>query len=314
MPRWPKTALPLIVVALCASPLSAQRQDDPRVDKTDPRYSEDPRDLADPRKAEDPRAADAKPTLDESLEPLEGRKLFESLYSDGNLVQLGRAMADSPWDVLDYIRDQCDPWLRVPEDGEPAAPPEDDTSPSEDAAARELAQLADSAIGDTRFGYYVDRLLGLGPADKVLHEELEDLLQQGSALVETATTPEETLRALTPLRQSLGRARELDDLWAQSRNLSLIGQIQFWNDRPADARDSMREAVRIGRSIRDLDSVWNGLTVIMQTSIRRQDFEEARSALHEQHDISQQIGDEQTASAVLDQLVQLDLYIEAIVR
>ncbi len=317
---WPPTLL-LLALLSAASPMTTQAgqpplvsKQDPPPESLDPRDAEDPRGLGDPRDAGDPREAERKPGVDEVVTPLEGEELFDELYASGNLAELSVALSEDAWGLSLYIADQCEQWLKQSA-GLPKTPsPERDAAQVQEDKAREFARLADASLGDTRFGFAADTLLSLNKTDRALHAEQRALLRQAESLLDVAGSRAETLPALTPLRQSLSRAQELQDLWGQGHCLELIGHIQALNGRSADARSTMLEAVRIGRSVRDLDAVWNGLSVITETSMRQQDFHSAKEALQEQHGLSLEIGDLSTARQVLEQLVQLDEYMGSDVR
>jgi hypothetical protein len=302
----PRPALPalLLTAVICLGIAPHARAQNLR--SGDPRITEDPRRSSDPRGLADPRDADVKPGIEESQRPLVGPDLFDELYENSNHAALSQAMAENPWALTDYIYDQCANWIRLSEDqdGEPVTPTAE--SKAAETKLRDLARLADVGLGDTRFSYSVDKVCSLSAKDRVLRKEQEQLLDRGAAVIDTAYQRAETLGALTPLRQSLSRAQQIDDLWGQSRSLSLIGRVQSLNDRSAAARASGQEAVRIGRSVRDLESVWNGWAVIMQAAIRQQDFRGAQLALMEQRRISVEIGDEVTAQEIENQVLALE--------
>jgi hypothetical protein len=132
------------------------------------------------------------------------------------------------------------------------------------------------------------------------------LLAQGESILDTVATREETLLALTPLRQSLGRALLRKDPRGQSRSHSLIGRVQVLNNFAEDARASAQEAVRIGREVRDIRSDWDGWATVMQASIRLQDFDSAKVALLAQYQLTKEIGDQITEAQIRVELIRLE--------
>ena len=279
--RKERSALPLAVLHLLVLGAMASAQ----FEETDPRFTKDPRDAADPRSVVDPREEGMQPGIETDLDPLEGSDLFEELYSTQNTAALADAFSKSPWEVLGYIHRQAREWLTMVEDNGLATQEGRDAAGALETKMRELAQLADSTLLDSRFEYYVDTLIRWDAEERVAYHEALAQYQQGTAIYDAATTAQQTLPALTPLRQSLATSRQLDDLRGQAACLAIIGRIQSVNGRPAEARSSMREARSIGHSIRDLDAVWDGLTVVMQTSIRLLDFDSAQIALQNQHQL-----------------------------
>jgi hypothetical protein len=282
-----------------------------QIRENDPRYVEDPRDIKDPREVVDPRDAETQPVFGGEDEAPSGPDHFDDLYAAGNLGELTQAMREAPWELLDYIDDHCDRWLKLVEAGRSKSKPRTVETDALKEKTRDVARLADAGIGDSRFGYYVETVFRWDQEQQQVFRQGRQLFREGAAIFEQADTAVETLAALTPLRQALAHAREVDDILGQSKSISMIGRIQSVNSRPTEARDSMREAVRVGREIRDLDAVWDGLSVIMETSLRQQDFDSALRALQEQHQLSVEVGDEESAQQVLRQLVQLDSYMRA---
>jgi hypothetical protein len=301
-PRWLRAALFLV---LLSGSLAAQYAE------SDPRNTEDPRDAADPRSVVDPRDEGLQPGIEVDLAPLEGADLLEELYAGGNTAALSDAISKSPWDILAFIQKQAKTWLELSGKETPATDEDREQLQALELKLRDLGQLADLALLDSRFEYYVDTLMRWDKTERVEYQELQELYKQGGLIYDSALTPEQTLPALTPLRQGLAKARQLDDLRSQAACLSLIGRILSVINRPAEARVSMLDAVDVGRSVRDLDAVWDGLAVIMRSSIRQQDYDSAQDALRQQHRISSEMGDTETARLVLDQLLQLAQFVEA---
>lgn len=300
-PGLPSTLL--LLASLLAPTATTWAQD---LDGGDPRNVEDPRRTSDPRRGNDPREETEKPGIEEAMEPLQGAELFEELYRGGNTGALSSAMAGSPWELTNYIDDLCTQWITMTrdKDGKPVAPTAE--SKALETKVREIARLADAGIGDTRFGFWVGTIFSMTPEQRVMREEQVKLLAQGERILESVPLKQETYRALTPLRQSLSRAQQLNDFLGQSRAHSLIGRVQLLNRSGAEARASGREAIRIGRSLRDMRSVWNGWATVMIASARLRDFQTAKDALTEQHNLAIAIGDEITADAILDQIIELE--------
>jgi hypothetical protein len=78
-----------------------------------------------------------------------------------------------------------------------------------------------------------------------------------------------------------------------------------------EARATLANAVRIGREIRALDSVWEALSRRYEIAMWTQDYDQAEEVLKEQHVIAQDVGDDEVEDRVWQQLVNLDVYRRA---
>jgi len=298
----PSGTLATLVLFSClgsATVLEAQSLDDPRAAK-------DPRTASDPRTSTDPRDADLKPSVKTRLNPPGGSELFDQLYDNGNWAVLSDALIKHQWDLADYIYDQCNSWISMTNNKPVALDSSDTDSGKLEAKLREIARLSDLGIGDTRFRYYIGKVFGLNASQRVQREEQIELLARGASVLETARSEQETLLALTSLRQSLSRALSLGDIRGQSRANSLIARVQVLNKRPTDARANAREAIRVGQSVRDINSVWNGWSTVIEASLALNDFPGTKQGLQEQHQLAAQVGDEVTAELILQQLLRLE--------
>jgi hypothetical protein len=268
---------------------------------TDPRDVKDPRDVGDPRDSSDPR------TVKDPYETLEGKDLYEALYAAGEFGRLKSALHDDGWQVLPYIDSHCEGWLAMLERG--AGDSEQGRKELADmqAKGRRLADLADAALGDTRFTVYVSNFYGWTPEQQKSFREGQSLYHDGEKLLSTATSPDEAKRALTPLQQSYERARPLGDTWGQSMALALMSRVQADNGMEKESRETAREAERVGREIRDLGSVWTALSVTFESAVGTREYEPARDSLQNQYLIAKALNDDETADKVLRQLVDLNI-------
>ena len=300
-----------VLAVLAASPVAAQsapRGPSPRPagdvpPGNDPRNVKDPRDIADPRDSTDPREVAADPLIEPP-----GPHLYDALYATGQDARLKQALSENAWDLIGYIQTQLDSWLALfPKDGDGAA--KDPARATELAEkGRKLAKLADESLLDSRFQNYVETVLAWNPDQRQAFREEQDLYKQGLAIAEAAREPSEAAAALTPLQQSLERARKLGDGRTQSLALVAIGNLQAVNRDEQAARVSMHEAMRVGRELRDLDAVWGALSVLYESAIRTLEWSEAEEALQEQYLIAQDMADQLTAQRVLKQLVDLNAF------
>ncbi len=272
-----------------------------QVKDTDPRAGKDPRSGADPRAGTDPTAAAKDP-----YENLSGPELWDALLEAGDESRLGQAFHDEGWQLLGYIDSRCEGWLALKEGG--ALDTEEGRKQAADmqAAGRRLAALADQVLGDTRYVAYVNAFYGWNDEQQKSFREGQRLFREGATLYRQAKSPQEAANSISPLQQSLGRARELDDTWGQSMALALIGRVQADNRNFAESSTTMKEAVRVGRAIRDLDAVWNGLAVLYENAIAEQAYEPAHEALQDQFLLAQSLHDTKTAEQIVKQLVELD--------
>ncbi len=301
--------LPAFVAAAAAllplPPLAAQESTTPRDagdsrPSTDPRDAKDPRDVQDPRDGRDPRAAP------DPLDALEGKDLFDALYAADDVTRLKLAMHDDSWQILAYIDSHCEGWLSQVEHGAGDSEGGRKAMAEMQAKGRRLATLADDAIGSTRFSNYVNTFYGWSVEQQQSFRMGQALYHDGEKQASTAAGPEEAKQALTPLRQSLDRARELGDTWGQSMTLALIGQLQAANGDEAEARATMAEAERVGREIRDRSSVWTALSVTYESAVRTGDYEPARDALQRQYLLALEVNDGDVAATVMQKLVELN--------
>ena len=272
----------------------------------DPRATQDPRTVSDPRTSTDPRDAELKPSVEARLNPPRGSDLFDQLYDNGNLAALSDVLIKYQWDLSDYIYDQCNSWVSMTNNESASPRSADAASEKLETKVREIARLSDLGIGDTRFRYYIEKIFNMDAGQRIQREEQIEFLARGANVIETASSAQETLQALTSLRQSLSRALKLGDLRGQSRANSLIARAQILNQRPTGARANAREAIRVGQSVRDMNSIWNGWATIIEASLALNDFAGTKQGLQEQHQLALQVGDERTADLILQQLLRLE--------
>ncbi len=287
-----RTLLPLLLLTAVAA---AQQTG------SDPRDVQDPRDVPDPRDAHDPRG---QPQT--HFEDLEGRELYEALWKAGDTLRLAQAFEQDGWQILPYIDSHCEGWMALLEQSADQTPDGQRRLAEMQAKGRKLAAVADQALGDTRFAVYVDNFYGWDPEQRRQFREGQKLFGQGAQLASEAETPQQLLNALTPLQQSLERSRPLGDTWGQSMALALIGRIQRENVLKPEARATLAEALRLGREIRDLSSVWDALALLYEMAMLELDHDVAKEALQEQYLIALDMGDDKTGEMITRQLVSLD--------
>jgi hypothetical protein len=273
--------------------------------ESDPRFGEDPRKGKDPRTGDDPRA-----TAKDPYEGLEGKELLDALVKAGDDARLGEAFREQGWQILGYIDGFCEGWLALKERGALDTETGKKEADEMQATGRRLAVLADQVLGDTRLVAYVTSFYGWSDEQQKRFREGQKLYRDGATLVRQAKSPLEAAEAISPLQQSLGHARALGDTWGQSMALSLIGRVQADNREFQASTATMREAVAVGREIRDLDAVWNGLGTLYENSIEERAYEPAREALQEQYLLAKELGDVGTAEKIVKQLVELDTAFE----
>jgi tetratricopeptide (TPR) repeat protein len=296
----------LITAALALSFLAGTgaAQDSNPYRQDDPRFGPDPRDTPDPRTARDPREVEQDPHL-----LPEGRDLFDYLALQSDEGRLRQAMVDNPWIVLQHIEDVCAQRLALTESGPPDTEAGRALALEIEERARHLADLADGGLRDTRYAALVSNRLAWDAEQLALFREWQQLFGHATAIVGEARAPADLDEAMTPLRQGLEQARLLNDPPSSTRTMALIGQIQAANGRFREAEMTMREVVRVGRTIRDFDSVWDALSVVYETSVQAERYEEARDVLRDQYIIAQDTGDADAADRVLRQLVELESFI-----
>jgi len=268
---------------------------------TDPRAGQDPRTGTDPRKGADPTAAAKDP-----FEGLAGPELYDALLKADDMGRLGQAFRENGWQILGYIDGFCEGWLALKERGALATDEGKKQAAEMQANGRKLAALADQVLGDTRLVAYVTAFYGWNDEQQKRFREGQKLYREGATLARQAKSPADAANAISPLQQSLGHARALDDTWGQAMALSLMGRIQADNRRFAESTATMKEAVRVGRTIRDIDAVWNGLAVLYENAIAEQAYEPAHEALQDQYLLAQSLNDIETAEKIVVQLVELD--------
>ncbi len=293
----------LAVGSMLAAPgtLSAQ------FGEADPRFDPDPRDLRDPRDvSQDPR----EPVLDPHAVP-EGEHLFDMLLEQKDQHRLAMAISDNPWITLEYIDGVCEQHLALRESG--GAPTLTGTSAVQEveAKAKTLAALADRALGDSRFQLYVQTMLGWDAAKIQRHRVIQGQIKRANSILLAAASPDDSRRAMTPLKQAREAAAQIGDTWSEVRALVLMGRIRAAQGSVRDTEFFMKDALRIARPIRDLDSMWEALSTLYEAAILRNDFESARERLREQYVISQSSQDPQSADEILDQLIQLENLIRS---
>lgn len=284
-----------LVALLLLVPLAAAQQQG-----SDPRDVKDPRDVPDPREAVDPRGLPQQPPQE-----LQGRELYESLWATGDELRLGQAFRRDGWRILPYIDSHCEGWLALVEQGADQKEQGRRAMAELQAKGRKLAAIADQVLGDTRFTTYVHAFYGWDKAQQAAFREGQRLFAEGARLASEAETREQFDAALTPLRQSLEHSRPLSDTWGQSMALALIGRIEHETGRRPEARTSLEQARRLGREIRDLDSVFDSLGRLYEVALLLKDKPAAQAALQEQYLIAMDLGDEDLAQRVNRQLLEL---------
>ena len=295
--------LVLLLAGVCAG--QQHPGTDPR-DVPDPRTVKDPRPTTDPRTATDPRDTGATATGTGGGAQVQGDLLWDSLYASGDEARLATAFKQSGWSILHYVDKHCEGWMSLLEhDAEKSAEGKQKLADMQ-TKGRKLAAIADRALGDTRFSAYVENFYGWNADQRKSFREGQALYKQGEQIMSEAATPEEQLRALTPLRQSLEHSRPLNDTWGQSMALAAIGRVQELNGQTTEANATMDEARRLGREIRDLSSVWDALAVQYEIAAGDLQYQPAKDALQEQYLIAMDLGDEKTQQLVTRQMVELD--------
>jgi hypothetical protein len=290
----------MLVLALAAVSAAQQEPLSP-----DPRDVPDPRETKDPRKVEDPRGKPLPPGGDQ-YSALQGKELYDALYAEGQETRLVAAFKEDGWNILGYIDSHCENWLALIEKGQDQNEAGKQKLLALQTKGRDLAGIADRALGDTRFSAYVQNFYGWNAEQRKAFREGQALYKEADTILAAAQSPQAALQAVTKLRQSIERSRPLGDTWGQSMALSVLGRIQLDNEQLAEATATMNDAVRLGREIRDLDSVWSGLGVKYQANARQGRFEDAKSALQEQYLIAMDLQDEATQKKVQHQLVELE--------
>jgi hypothetical protein len=297
-------------LALLMGPLAAAQ-----VAEQDPRYGDDPRVGQDPRLGDDPRVGeDPRDVPPDPYTVYEGTELFEALYNAGETGRLKIAMRENAWDLLPWIDSYCDRWLKLAERPEPISQTDLDLMQKAAAKGLELARMADASLGDTRFGFYVDNITSWNDEQRAQFKQEQKSFEMGMKIWRSAGTPADAHAALTPMNQALSHARMLGDTWGEASTYAMIGRIQISTGQLTEGRRSIDHAIRVGRQIRDMDAVWDGLAITYQASVELGSWEAAREALKDQYMISLEVGDEDTTEKLMSALVEYDQYVEDLLR
>jgi plasmid maintenance system antidote protein VapI len=289
-----------LLVLLLGGGLQAQN------DEVDPRLTEDPRETRDPRMESDPREV--------AIDPLEappGPMLYDALYDAELEVRLATVFRENAWSLLSYIDGYCEAWLAMVERGDLETESGRARVEEVKAKGRRLALMADTAIGTSRFGLYVETFYAWNDGQQQLLREGQALYRDAIQQMRSAPSVQAAQTALTPLHQALSRARQISDTWGQAMALAAIGNLQASGGMLPEAHATLGEALRLGREIRDLDSVWDALSLRYELAMATRDYDRAAEALLEQHVIAQDVGDEAVVARVMQQLVNLEVYRRA---
>jgi len=305
VPPLPTVLAATLCLALLARPVAAQQQPSP-----DPRDEDDPRVVeVDPRTLVDPREADVEAQDETRIEDLEGAALFTALQERGDLPALARSLAEAPWEALPHVEAQLKRWhgVRAGVSGPDAEAAASATALAAELARQleELARVADEAVGDSQFVQLVDRHLSWSDSELLEYAEGQALVQEAEALIEVATAADELDRALTPLRRALALQQPLGDLAGQGRALLLVGRIESLDAGGGIDQQTLDEVLRLGRSIRDLDTVWTSLGLLYEAAIHDVDYDRAEEILVEQYQIAHETDDQGSARQVMRRLLDL---------
>ncbi len=290
--------LSLCCVTWLAASGSAQQ---PPAEGADPRSGEDPRTGTDPRSGADPREAVTDPYA-----ALKGPELYDALFAAGDDTRLGAALRTDQWSILGYIDGHCERWLALVERGQAEQEAGRLKMAAEPAKGRKLAQLADLALGDSRYTAYVEAFFVWTPEQQKEFRAGQASYREGMTRLQAVATPQEALVAIGPVRNSLEIARKLGDTWGQTMSLSIIGRVEADTGQEATARATMALAVKLGREIRDADAVWEGFSVTYESAVRSRQWPVAKEALRGQYLMAEDMRDEQTAQKILQQLLELE--------
>jgi hypothetical protein len=170
--------------------------------------------------------------------------------------------------------------------------------------------MADAILGDTRFSFYVDNITSWTEEQRQQFKQEQASFEMGMKIWRSAGTPGDAHAALTPMHQALSHARMLGDTWGEASTYSMIGRIQISTGQLLEGRRSIDHAIRVGRQIRDMDAVWDGLAISYEASVEMGSWEAAREALKDQYLISLEVGDEDTSTKLMTLLVEYDQYVE----
>ncbi|RKY19142.1 MAG: hypothetical protein DRQ55_11405 [Planctomycetota bacterium] len=299
-----RALIALLSLSLAAPTLTSQ------IPSTDPRFGEDPREQPDdPRKLhDDPRRDEVEQRALLRTDQLRGAEQFELLDSEGKKAELASAIGAQPWELLGWIDSMCESWLALRERASWDTAETQLEANSLRAKLERSALLADQTIGDTAFSAWVARVLAWDDEQIARYRHAQVLFKQGLTAFNEATSAQHALRALTPLRQAQEQLQPLGTTWEAITTLSLIGRIQMANGQQDGARETLQEALRMGRSLRDRDAVWNGIAVLLDDAIRQADYNGAEKLLAEQYRISMETGDQASADDVIRRLTDLTRY------
>lgn len=294
----------LLAVGLgLAAPATASAQ----FAEDDPRFVPDPREARDPRSVErDPRD----PFLDPHAVP-EGKHLFDMLLAQKDQHRLAMAISENPWITLEYIHGVVQRRLAMTESGSTATVTGMAAAQEVEEQALTLAALADRALGDTRFQLYVRTMLGWDVADIQRHRVVQGQIKRANTILLGATSPDDARRAMTPLKKARETASQIGDTWSHSRALVLMGRIRAAQGSVRETQIYMEDALKVGRAIRDMDSMWEALSTLYEADILRNDFESARERLRDQYLLAQDSQDVESAESVLQQLIDLENLIRS---
>lgn len=298
-PRWRRGMAAAAAWLACSALALGQ-------DGGDPREVGDPRDASDPRPASDPREADeAGRPLDDPREPATGTDLIAELLAAKDHEGVRLAMRDDPWSLLPYIDGYCAEWLDAHASGQAETEAGRAKLTLSEETGRLLARLADETLRDTGFVAYVEQVYAWNEDQQAAFHEAQDHFDAGMQALEVAASADEALRAMGSIERSLRTARDLGDTWGRTMALAALAQAQFAVGYVPQARASVDEALEFGYPIRDLDSVWSALETRVEIAIADGDRVVAESALADQYLLAREIGDEEVAETVLDQLEEL---------
>jgi hypothetical protein len=293
----------IVLIGVLCSSASAQ------FNRDDPRYEPDARNAeTDPRIEEDMRLTDVLEHEAGQVEYLGAHELFDSLYEQGDRATLSIALSEYSWELLGYIDGMCERWHTLVDGGAL----DDPNLRLEADALRErcadLAGLCDEATGDTTFFVYTDRQFGWDEEERTTFREGQAEYARALRLVDLAEDPADLNRALTPCQRALDAARILGDTWGHTLAITLSAQIYAANGDLGAAASAMDEGLRLGRQIHDLDTVWLALSLRYAAAIESAEWQQAEDTLTEQYQLAVELDDADTATQVMDRLIELSEY------
>ncbi len=267
----------------------------------DPRDVKDPREVADPRDAADPRATTADPR-----EPLAGGKFLDALWAAGDEARLAASLRENAWSAFAYVDAQTAAWLELADRPDAGSAPAQEKLAALATKARRIAELADAALGDTQFSLLVATRLAWTAEQRAGHRQALADLSSGLQLAAGAPSADGQRGALTPLRKAHEALRVLGESHGQARAAVAIARIHFNNGEDAEARMAASGAAPAARAVRDLDLVWDALSLQYESCMRSGPIALAEEALRHQYLIALDLQDQATAAEVLQQLVEVD--------